>query len=47
MIPMAATWFNQDRAEDELELPCTSASRAARGAAENDYPEYVPLSRAM
>jgi hypothetical protein len=44
-IPMAATWFNQDRAEDELELPRPSDNRGSNAAAEDDYPEYVPLSR--
>jgi len=47
VIPMAATWFNQDRAEDELELPRTSENRTTHLAAQDDYPEYVPLSRAM
>lgn len=48
VIPMAATWFNQDRAEDELDLVRISDSRGCRAAAQNDYPEYVPLSsRAM
>jgi hypothetical protein len=45
VIPMAATWFNQDRAEDELEASHTSNSRGPRAAAPNDYPEYVPLAR--
>jgi hypothetical protein len=44
VIPMAATWFNQDRAEDELELSRASAGRSTP-AAQDDYPEYVPLSR--
>ncbi|HEY7338962.1 MAG TPA: hypothetical protein VH639_28995 [Bryobacteraceae bacterium] len=46
VIPMASTWFNQDRAEDEL--PCPSAGSlgsCARDSAAGDYPEYVPLAR--
>jgi hypothetical protein len=41
VIPMGATWFNQDRAEDELDSP-QAESRGLR-AVQNDYPEYVPL----
>jgi hypothetical protein len=43
MIPLASTWFNQDRAEDELPVhePSTRGARHVR--VENDYPEYVPL----
>ena len=44
VIPMAATWFNQDRAEDELEMLRTGGSRGARATEQNDYPDYVPLS---
>jgi hypothetical protein len=44
LIPMAATWFNQDRAEDELDVPHTSERRGNRATAQNDYPDYVPLS---
>jgi hypothetical protein len=44
VIPMAATWFNQDRADDELDLPRPSEGRAPRAAAQDDYPEYLPLS---
>jgi hypothetical protein len=40
VIPLASTWFNQDRAEDEL----TPAERGQGAAHSNDYPEYVPLS---
>jgi hypothetical protein len=45
VIPMGATWFNQGRAEDELDVPRPPDSRSARTAAQSDYPEYVPLSR--
>jgi hypothetical protein len=45
VIPMAATWFNQDRADDELEAPHPPDNRSGRAAAQSDYPEYVPLSR--
>lgn len=41
VIPMGATWFNQDRAEDELDSP-QPESRGPR-AVQNDYPDYVPL----
>ena len=41
VIPMGATWFNQDRAEDELDPP-QAESRGPR-AVQNDYPDYVPL----
>jgi hypothetical protein len=48
VVPMAATWFNQDRAEDELEATHNSGSRERGAATQNDYPDYVPLtSRAM
>ena len=47
VIPMAATWFNQDRAEDELDAPATSEGRGHRPTPQNDYPDYVPLSKAM
>jgi hypothetical protein len=43
VIPMGATWFNQDRAEDELDSP-QSEGRGSR-AMQNDYPDYVPLKR--
>jgi hypothetical protein len=44
VIPLAATWFNQDRADDELPIQEPSPSRGGRPAVvENDYPEYVPL----
>ena len=42
VIPLGATWFNQDRAEDELPLQEPSA-RGRHGPVENDYPEYVSL----
>jgi hypothetical protein len=45
VIPMAATWFNQDRAEDELS-PAPQQSREQNAVAHSDYPAYVPLSRA-
>jgi hypothetical protein len=43
VIPLGATWFNQDRAEDELPLqePVTRNGRPI--AVESDYPEYVPF----
>ena len=42
VIPMASTWFNQDRAEDELVLAPEAKSRVQRGmGAADDYPEYV------
>jgi hypothetical protein len=48
VIPMGSTWFNQDRAEDELELSPESHGRGTRAAPQDNYPEYIPLSgRAM
>jgi hypothetical protein len=44
VVPMAATWFNQDRSDDELDLS-PGPNKSSLRAAENDYPEYVPLSR--
>jgi hypothetical protein len=44
VIPMGATWFNQDRADDELDVSPAPNSRSPRSAAQNDYPDYVPLS---
>jgi len=41
VIPMGATWFNQDRAEDELDSP--QAENRGPSAVQNDYPDYVPL----
>jgi hypothetical protein len=42
VVPLGATWFNQDRAEDEL--PIQEPRRNGRPApVDNDYPEYVPL----
>lgn len=46
VIPLASTWFNQDRAEDELELLPTR-TRNNRPANLEDYPEYIPLERAV
>jgi hypothetical protein len=44
VIPMASTWFNQDRAEDEL-ATAPEPSGKWRGAPQgDDYQEYVPLS---
>jgi hypothetical protein len=40
VIPMGATWFNQDRA-DELDSP--QAESGGVRAVQNDYLEYVPL----
>jgi hypothetical protein len=45
VVPMGATWFYQDRADDELDLSPKSNGRGTREAAQNDYPDYVPLSR--
>jgi hypothetical protein len=42
VIPMASTWFNQDRADDEL-LPAAQPTRRFQ-APSDDYPEYVPTS---
>ena len=42
VIPLGATWFNQDRFEDELPLQ-EPITRGLRAPAENDYPEYVSL----
>jgi len=42
VIPMASTWFNQDRADDELDVPQGLRQRAAQ---HDDYAECVPLSR--
>jgi hypothetical protein len=44
LIPMASTWFNQDLADDELDLCPESNSRGPRAAARDDYPDYIPLS---
>lgn len=44
VIPMGATWFNQDRADDELDLSPEAIARGPQAPAQNDYPEYVPLS---
>jgi hypothetical protein len=41
VIPLASTWFNQDRAEDEFDSPNTTRDRQP---AEDDYPEYTPLA---
>jgi hypothetical protein len=41
VIPLAATWFNQDRAEDDL--PVQAPAAVPRRAVESDYPEYVSL----
>jgi hypothetical protein len=46
VIPLASTWFDQDRAEDELRPSSESNGRGLRASAHGDYPEYVPLSRA-
>jgi hypothetical protein len=45
VVPMGATWFNQDRADDELDLSLESNGRGNRAPAPNEYPDYVPLSR--
>jgi hypothetical protein len=43
VIPLGATWFNQDRAEDELPVQ-EPVSRNGRPAPIGiDYPEYVPF----
>lgn len=44
VIPMGATWFNQDRADDELDLEPESNDRGSRAPEPNDYPAYVPLT---
>ena len=44
VIPMGATWFNQDRADDELDLLPPSNTRSSQKKAQNEYPDYVPLS---
>jgi hypothetical protein len=44
MIPMGATWFNQDRADDELDISPEPNTRISRSTRQNDYPDYVPLS---
>jgi hypothetical protein len=44
VIPLASTWFSQDRSEDELTLPPEPAGRGQGAARQNDYPEYIPLS---
>jgi hypothetical protein len=47
VIPMGSTWFNQDRAENDLPAPQAKACRPQSAAwASTDYAEYVPLSRA-
>jgi hypothetical protein len=45
VIPMASTWLNQDRAEDEL-LPAPETNRRFKVPAD-DYDLYVPLSQAV
>jgi hypothetical protein len=46
VIPMGSTWFNQDRAEDDLSAPQAKSCRTQRAASAGaDYPEYVPLAR--
>jgi len=43
VIPLGATWFNQDRAEDEL--PLEEPTRSGRPVPiDNDYPEYISLA---
>ena len=42
VIPLASTWFNQDRADDEL-TPQEPSSRGRLARVESDYPEYVSL----
>ena len=44
VIPMGATWFNQDRADDEFDLAPESSDRNSRKAEQNAYPDYVSLS---
>ena len=44
VIPLASTWFNQDRAEDELDLSPEPGSQRRAATPGDDYPEYVPLS---
>jgi hypothetical protein len=46
VIPMAATWFNQDRAEDDLRTDLKATVQGRFAASHQDYPEYVPLPAA-
>jgi len=42
VIPLGATWFNQERADDDLPLQAPAAL-GPRRIVDTDYPEYVPL----
>jgi len=44
VIPMGSTWFNEDRAGDELLLSPEPNGRGTRTSNDDDYAEYVPLS---
>ena len=46
-IPMACTWFNQDRAHDEIEVEVRKTGHQARELVPvaDMYPEYVPVER--
>jgi hypothetical protein len=43
VIPLAATWFNQGRADDELPVSAPVPGPRRGAATETDYPEYVSL----
>ena len=43
-IPMGSTWFEEDRAEDDLPPAPAGGSRQAQDAVQNDYADYVPLA---
>lgn len=43
VIPLGSTWFNQDRAEDELPVEEPTIRGGQQTSVENDYPEYQPL----
>jgi hypothetical protein len=42
-IPMASTWFNQDRVSDQF-APAPERHNGARPAPQDDYPAYEPLA---
>jgi len=44
VIPMGSTWFNQERADDELALSPEPSRQASRAATQGDYEEHVPFT---
>jgi hypothetical protein len=43
VIPLGATWFSENRAEDELPLQEPVSRNGRPIPVENEYPRYVPL----